>query len=105
VLWYAPDLNFKGKLSAKVHFFGQPVHMPTSTPVLAKMTDAIVLPMFNYRVDGQHHLELAAPIPIPSGNDQADTQLFSDLIEAQIRRHPEQYFWTNKRFKGITNYK
>ncbi len=40
------------------------------------------------------------PNPVPSTDDPvADTLRFHELIESNVRDHPEQYLWTYKRFK------
>jgi KDO2-lipid IV(A) lauroyltransferase len=35
----------------------------------------------------------------PSGDDLADAQRINDIIEQEIRKSPEQYYWVHRRFK------
>ncbi|MEC7125648.1 MAG: lipid A biosynthesis acyltransferase, partial [Pseudomonadota bacterium] len=35
----------------------------------------------------------------PSGNDEEDGRIINRLVEAAIRRQPDQYLWLHKRFK------
>jgi KDO2-lipid IV(A) lauroyltransferase len=38
----------------------------------------------------------------PSDDRVADATRFNALIEAQVRRVPEQYLWIHRRFKGLS---
>ena len=45
----------------------------------------------------------AAPFDEFPGTDAVqDVERFHALLEAQIRRIPEQYLWMHRRFKGLT---
>ena len=45
-------------------------------------------------------LEIGDPWPdFPSNDVEADTQRMNQMIEAQIRTMPEQYYWVHRRFK------
>jgi KDO2-lipid IV(A) lauroyltransferase len=32
----------------------------------------------------------------------ADTERFNRIVEAEVRRMPDQYLWIHRRFKGLT---
>jgi KDO2-lipid IV(A) lauroyltransferase len=38
----------------------------------------------------------------PTDDPATDARRFNELIEAQVRRSPEQYLWIHRRFKGLT---
>ncbi len=100
-IWYAPDQDYGRKASVFVPFFSIPTATITMTSKLAKMGDAIVLPVSAYRTDDHRGfvLNIEAPVAIPSGDDVADARWINEWLESRIRRHPEQYLWLHKRFK------
>jgi len=101
VLWFAPDQESRRGDSVFVPFFGHPAWSLTSTHQLARLSGALVLPLFHERLDdGRYRVEIGAPMPdFPSKDALADTARVMALIEAQIRRVPPQYLWIHKRFK------
>jgi len=104
-VWYAPDQRFTDKNSAIVPLFGQPASSNIATSRLAKISGAPVLPYFpERRSDGRGYVVRIYPPfdNFPSDDPVADTRRFHELIEAHVRRHPEQYLWAYKRFKGPT---
>jgi KDO2-lipid IV(A) lauroyltransferase len=44
----------------------------------------------------------AALEDFPGTDAVCDAQRFNNLLEAQIRRIPEQYLWVHRRFKGLS---
>jgi len=104
-VWYAPDQSFRKKGAEMVPFFGIPAATNTATSRLAKMTGAAVLPYFTERLAGArgYRMHILPPLEgFPSGDRVADAARFNSLIEAHIRRLPEQYLWIHRRFKGLT---
>jgi len=101
VLWFAPDQESRRGDSVFVPFFGRPAWSLTSTHQLARLSGALVLPLFHERLaDGRYRVEIGAPLADFPGKDAlADTARVMALIEAQIRRVPAQYLWIHKRFK------
>ena len=68
---------------------------------LAKATEATVLPCRTRRDEGGYTLVIDPPLAdFPSADPAADAVRMNQLIEAQIRRQPHQYFWMHKRFKS-----
>jgi Kdo2-lipid IVA lauroyltransferase/acyltransferase len=101
-VWYAPDQRYSGKNSEIVPFFGQPAASNVATSRLAKISGAPVLPYFpKRRADNRGYVvQIHAPLDnFPSADPVADTRRFHELIEGNVRDHPEQYLWTYKRFK------
>ncbi len=103
-VWYAPDQSYRKKGAQMVPFFGIPAATNTATSRLARMTGAVVLPYFVERLPGSRGYRVTIQPPLadfPSGDPVADATRFNALIEAQVRRVPEQYLWIHRRFKGL----
>ena len=100
--WYAPDQREHGEDAPLVPFFGIPVTTNIATSRLARISRTKVLPYFTERrADGRGYLSRIGP-PLenfPSDDPLADMARFHALIEAQVRRCPDQYLWSYKRFK------
>jgi KDO2-lipid IV(A) lauroyltransferase len=101
-VWYAPDQRFTDKNSELVPFFGLPASSNVATSRLAKISRAPVLPYFPERLadNSGYVMHIHPPFDnFPSHDAVADTRRFHELIEAHVRRHPEQYLWAYKRFR------
>jgi len=88
-----------------VPFFGIPAATNTATSRLARMTGAAVLPYFPERLpDGTGYRMVIQPAleNFPTDDPIADAQRFNAILEAQIRRVPDQYLWLHRRFKGLS---
>lgn len=104
ILWYAPDQDYGKKNSVFVPFFNIQTATITGTSRLAKLSNATVIPILYSRDDeNNYHVELFAPLPMPSGDDESDAISVNSWLEAQARKHPEQYLWLHKRFKSRPN--
>jgi len=102
VVWYASDQAYQGKGYAMVPFFGVPAATNTGTSRIAKMSKTKVLPFVSIRQeDGSGYLlKILPPLEdFPSNDEVADATRIHQLMEAQIRQHPAQYFWVHRRFK------
>lgn len=103
-VWYAPDQSYRNKGAAMVPFFGIPAATNTATSRLAKLTGAAVLPYFPERLpDNRGYRMVIGPAleNFPSDDPLADAGRYHHLLEAQIRKIPEQYLWIHRRFKGL----
>ncbi len=101
-IWYAPDQRFTDKNSSLVPFFGLPVASNVATSRLARISGAPVLPYFPARRSDNRGYTVRIHPPFdnfPSDDAIADTRRFHELIEAQVRLHPEQYLWAYKRLR------
>jgi KDO2-lipid IV(A) lauroyltransferase len=104
-VWYAPDQAYRNKGAAMVPFFGIPAATTTATSRLARISGAAVLTYFPERLPGAggYRVVIGPPFEGYPGPDAVDdAERFHALLEAQIRRVPEQYLWMHRRFKGLT---
>jgi Kdo2-lipid IVA lauroyltransferase/acyltransferase len=104
-VWYAPDQSYRNKGAEMVPLFGIPAATNILTSRFARMTGATVLPYFFRRLPGTQGYRGVIHPPLenfPSECPVADTERFNRMIEAQVRRVPEQYLWIHRRFKGLS---
>lgn len=102
-VWYAADQAYNRKGTELVPFFGVPATTNTAVSQIARVSKAAVVPFIPLRHDNGagYTLEfLPALENFPSGDDAADARRLNQLLETQIRRAPEQYYWVHRRFKG-----
>lgn len=69
-----------------------------------KLKAPIISAMIFRQPDGRHRLELGPPYaPEPAWDEPTAvarlTEIFAQRLEAAVRRAPEQYFWTHRRWK------
>ncbi len=93
------------KQAIEITFFG---HKATATPaaaLLAMRCKSPVLPSFCLRdADGRLSIEVAPALKLQRTKDlradlQANTQKMIDVMEAQIRRHPQHWIWFQRPWK------
>jgi KDO2-lipid IV(A) lauroyltransferase len=104
-VWYAPDQSYRNKGAAMVNFFGIPAATTTATSRLARISGAAVLTYFPERLPGNagYRVVIGAALEnFPGVDAVGDAERFNRLLEAQIRRVPEQYLWVHRRFKGLS---
>jgi Kdo2-lipid IVA lauroyltransferase/acyltransferase len=100
------DQNMTPPQGVFVDFFGVPAYTASGIARVAMKTDAAVVPAFTiwdpvlrkYRVHFDPPIQL-----IRTGNDEADvvanTAKFTQVIEAFVRKYPDQWLWVHKRWK------
>ncbi|MCK0745781.1 LpxL/LpxP family Kdo(2)-lipid IV(A) lauroyl/palmitoleoyl acyltransferase [Chromohalobacter nigrandesensis] len=101
-VWYSPDQDFGRDASVFAPFFGVEAATVRLTAKIARMTGAPVIPLIFHRnpEDETYTVEYLPPLEdFPSGDEVADATRINAVIEAAIRRHPEQYLWLHRRFK------
>ena len=106
------DQNTTGPDAVYVDFFSQPTGSSAAIAYLAVRSGAQILPVYTLRdADGVHHTIRAEP-PVPlqlTGRKQEDvyenTRRCQQVLEGIIRRHPEQWFWMHRRWKGSPSVK
>lgn len=101
VVWYAVDQDNGRKNSVFAPFFGIPAATLTSTARIARKTGAIVIPFSHFRRAGLgYDIYFHAPVAdFPSDDEVKNATRLNKILETEIRRHPEQYLWTHRRFK------
>lgn len=103
LVWYAPDQSYNRKGAEVVPFFGIPSMHTTATSTIARLGDAIVVPFFPRRLaNGNYHIEFFPPFDnFPTDDPVLDTLRYVELLEDQVRKCPEQYFWVHRKFKNL----
>lgn len=101
-VWYAPDQSYHLKQSALLPFFGVPAMTNTATGTLARLGKAKAIPFFPRRLpEGGYELLILPPLEgVPSADAEEDTRKYTAVLEKQIRRCPEQYYWVHRKFKN-----
>lgn len=91
--------------SVWVDFFGRSASTLPGLAVLAQRTGAPVIPVFTHREpDGSHLISIQPAVPFEEKGARQEavehnTQRYTKVIEAAIRRHPEQWTWIHERWK------
>lgn len=108
IITFVADQNVR-KEGVFVDFFGHPASTVTSIAAMAIKTQKPVVAMVISRTDpsGKYKIYLDTiipPKPLDSNSDrkqriQEITQEFSTTLENAIRRYPEQWLWTHRRWK------
>ena len=98
-----PDVRARGS-GIRVEFLGGEADLATGMEAFARHADVPIFPAYAVREGWTHHrwVVLEPVYPDPSVDRQADQQRIMQevmrLFDEAIRRHPEQYFWYNKRW-------
>lgn len=88
-----------------VDFFRRKAYTPSGAASIAMRTGAPVLMGFIKRLpDNTHKIQIKEPLRlINSGNKDADieanTALFTKMIESEIKKDPDQWVWMHNRWK------
>lgn len=88
-----------------VDFFGHPAATTSGPIILAKKTGATILPMITIREkNNKHKILIDSPMELEStGNLEKDillnVQRYTKILENYVRKYPEQWLWTYRRWK------
>jgi KDO2-lipid IV(A) lauroyltransferase len=102
-VWYAADQAYNRKGTVLVPFFNEPATTNTAISQISKVSKTSVVPFFPFRMDNgkSYTIDILPPLEdFPSGDDAADALRINQILEEQIRKAPEQYYWVHRRFKG-----
>ncbi len=98
------DQNTTRSQGVFVDFFGRPACTSAGLAVLSAVAAAPVLPMFCIRrADGGFDAHVLPPLDPPASRKpeaiREATQRYTGIIEAMIRKHPEQWIWLHRRWR------
>jgi KDO2-lipid IV(A) lauroyltransferase len=98
--YYLPDMDNGRVNSIFVPFFGVPAATVPMVSRLARVNGAkVVMAVTEMTADG-YVLHFEPPWDdFPGASVEADTERMNREIERWVRRLPDQYLWTHKRFK------
>lgn len=88
-------------------FFGRKTNCVTGPAALARFQNAPIFPgQIEHRPDGGHHITIYPPLYVEkTKNKQEDIkrtmQELVHILEKQIRRRPEDWFWLHDRWKSV----
>ena len=101
IVVYLPDQTYLGNQSTLLPFFGEPALTNVALTKLAQIGDAVVLTCLFRRLSGGggYRVEILPLDEVPSDDPLRDTRRWLDVLEAHIRKAPEQYLWVYKKFK------
>lgn len=97
--------QYAGEEGVEVEFFGRKVATPRGPAVLALKFNCPILTGVMIRLpDGRFRVEADEPLHYAAtGNEKDDviaiTQAVTTRIENHIRRHPDQWLWTHRRWR------
>ena len=86
-------------------FFGRPAAVARGPAVFSLRTGAPILPLLMRRDRYDRHVLIAGEIIYPNPKEEAEveirriTELYTKFIEDTIRRYPDQWLWTHRRWK------
>ena len=99
-LYYLPDMDLGAANSIFVPFFGVPSATIPMVPRIARITGAQVMMAVTEMTGDGYVLHFEAPwTDFPGASIEEDTARMNREIERWVRRMPEQYWWTHRRFK------
>jgi len=98
------DQSINRKLGIDVNFFGHKATQTDSPVRLATKMDAVILPIFTSREGFEKYKVIfKEPIEVKQNMNeneiQSMSQKLSDLLEDQIRKKPDDWFWQHRRWK------
>jgi KDO2-lipid IV(A) lauroyltransferase len=95
-----------GENGVFVDFFGRLASTAAGAAVLARRTSAPIIPIFCVRQpDGTQVAEIGPEVQVQRTDDVesdviANTAVFTKIVEAAVRRHPDHWFWMHQRWKA-----
>lgn len=100
------DQNAKRSEAVFAPFFGEPAATSSGLARLVAIAEVPVVPVFLLRQRNRrlHRIEILDEIPIqrsedPSADIEENTRRFTSAIEDFVRRHPNQFLWTHRRYR------
>lgn len=100
------DQHGGGRDAIQVDFFGSPAGTFRSVAMIAMATGAPVFPGSSWREpDGRHVVRFEDPLSVIECEDvdeavRRNTRAYNAALERMILRHPEQWWWVHRRWRG-----
>ena len=101
-LQLSPDLDLGPRDALFVPFFGVQAATVTALSRLARLADAVIVPVVVRQLpDAEGYVLRMYPAweNYPGESVEADTRHMNAFIEQRVLEMPEQYYWVHKRFK------
>lgn len=100
ILGVLVDQNTTVNEGIEVSFFGKRVMHTNALGIIAKKTDALIIPVFIVKNEANRHtITFYKPLDIRDNTVEEITQLQADITQQVIEQKPDEYFWFHKRFK------
>jgi KDO2-lipid IV(A) lauroyltransferase len=100
------DQNAKRSEAVFVPFFNEIAATSSGLARLVAISGAPVIPVFIVREPNRrtHRIEVQDEVPVQRTSDAAaditeNTRRFVAVVEAMVRRYPEQFLWTHRRYR------
>jgi KDO2-lipid IV(A) lauroyltransferase len=100
------DQNAKRSEALFLPFFGEPASTTSGLARIAVLSGAAVVPAFIVRQpdNRSHRIMIHDEIPLqrsgePERDIEENTRRFLKAVEDTVRRYPEQFLWTHRRYK------
>ncbi|WP_456393268.1 lipid A biosynthesis lauroyl acyltransferase [Nitratifractor sp.] len=100
------DQNTSDRDGILVDFFGKKVRHTPAAALLARKTDALVIPVFSRTDDFRHWtITFYPPISVDRSSDidediRRHVQAQAEITEKVIRQKPDEWFWLHQRWKN-----
>ena len=99
-----------GRTGTFVEFFKRRSSSPSGVATFALRTQASIFPVFIFREKLKiHRVEVGEPLDRPADSltpEEAEQELlqqFAKILEAKIRKAPDQWLWAHRRWKSTPN--
>lgn len=102
MLWYAPDQDFGARQSIFTRFFGVETATLLATHRLPRISGCqVIIMMPRYLAQEDRYIVEFSPVleDFPTDDPAADLARINALLEAEVRKAPDQYWWVHRRFK------
>ncbi|MCK4859160.1 MAG: lysophospholipid acyltransferase family protein [Candidatus Omnitrophica bacterium] len=88
-----------------VDFFGKPAATTSSPVIFALRTGAPILPVFILREAEVHNIIIEPNVGLYLGSNKEEIvkktmSKLTKIVECYVKKHPEQWAWLHKRWKG-----
>ena len=99
------DQNVTGDERIFVPFFGIPASTTPAFGLLQVRTDAVLLPVFAFPIEGYRwRLVYGPPVEVAPTGDRAEdvrrvTEACTRILEERVRAHPHLWLWMHNRWK------